>query len=168
MIFGNWHPGSLLAGAGLFGFMDAIQAQPDATGHAMMLVFGVLLLLVGAYQLVRRDRVPSAIAAVAAGALIGITVYADLGRGIEVAMGVVAAVLAVGAVADAVRLRAVSAAVPLLLAALACWYYSASEQIPTEFLPYFPHITTLLVLAFASQRLRMPAADGKVWRRGGG
>jgi simple sugar transport system permease protein len=47
------------------------------------------------------------------------------------------------------------------------WYYS-SDVIPSEFVPYFPHITTLLVLALASQRLRMPAADGKVYRRGGG
>ena len=30
------------------------------------------------------------------------------------------------------------------------------------------HLTTLLVLAFASQRLRMPAANGKVYRRGEG
>jgi simple sugar transport system permease protein len=31
-----------------------------------------------------------------------------------------------------------------------------------------PYVTTLLVLALASQRLRMPAADGKVYRRGEG
>ncbi len=29
-----------------------------------------------------------------------------------------------------------------------------------------PYISVLLVLAFASQRLRMPAADGQVYRRG--
>ena len=31
-----------------------------------------------------------------------------------------------------------------------------------------PYVTTLLVLAFASQRLRMPAADGQVYRKGEG
>ncbi len=31
-----------------------------------------------------------------------------------------------------------------------------------------PYVTTLLVLAFASQRLRMPAADGQVYRKGRG
>ena len=29
-----------------------------------------------------------------------------------------------------------------------------------------PYVATLLVLAFASQRLRMPAADGLVYRKG--
>jgi ABC-type uncharacterized transport system permease subunit len=31
---------------------------------------------------------------------------------------------------------------------------------------YAPHMVTLAVLAVASQRLRMPAADGLVYRRG--
>ena len=31
-----------------------------------------------------------------------------------------------------------------------------------------PYVTTLLVLALASQRLRMPAADGLPYRRGQG
>jgi simple sugar transport system permease protein len=31
-----------------------------------------------------------------------------------------------------------------------------------------PYVTTLLVLAFASQRLRMPAADGQIYRKGEG
>ncbi len=29
-----------------------------------------------------------------------------------------------------------------------------------------PYVTTLMVLALASQRLRMPAADGKPYRKG--
>ena len=29
-----------------------------------------------------------------------------------------------------------------------------------------PYVATLLVLAFASQRLRMPAADGLIYRKG--
>jgi ABC-type uncharacterized transport system permease subunit len=31
-----------------------------------------------------------------------------------------------------------------------------------------PYITTLVVLVFASQRLRPPAAAGKPWRKGQG
>jgi simple sugar transport system permease protein len=31
---------------------------------------------------------------------------------------------------------------------------------------FTPHLTTLLVLSLASQHLRMPAADGLVYRRG--
>ena len=38
----------------------------------------------------------------------------------------------------------------------------ALDTIPDDFTKFAPHLTTLLVLAFASQRLRMPAADGKV------
>ena len=43
-----------------------------------------------------------------------------------------------------------------------------SDSIPGEITRFAPHLTTLLVLAFASQRLRMPAANGKVYRRGEG
>jgi len=40
--------------------------------------------------------------------------------------------------------------------------------VPSELVGITPYLTTLLVLAFASQRLRMPAADGQVYRKGEG
>jgi ABC-type uncharacterized transport system permease subunit len=46
--------------------------------------------------------------------------------------------------------------------------YSTTKIVPDEFATYSPQIITLLVLAVASQRLRMPAADGIPWRRGQG
>jgi simple sugar transport system permease protein len=46
--------------------------------------------------------------------------------------------------------------------------YFATDELPTEFLPYTPHIITLVVLALAAQRLRPPAADGLPYRRGEG
>ncbi|GAB1508672.1 ABC transporter permease [Actinophytocola sp. KF-1] len=46
--------------------------------------------------------------------------------------------------------------------------YFATDELPTEFLPYTPHIITLVVLALAAQRLRPPAADGVPYRRGEG
>jgi simple sugar transport system permease protein len=46
--------------------------------------------------------------------------------------------------------------------------YFATDELPTEFLPYTPHIITLVVLALAAQRLRPPAADGIPYRRGEG
>ncbi len=46
--------------------------------------------------------------------------------------------------------------------------YYATDELPTEFLPYTPHIITLVVLALAAQRLRPPAADGMPYRRGEG
>lgn len=45
-------------------------------------------------------------------------------------------------------------------------WYATSETIPRQFLAFTPHITTLLVLAFATQRLRPPAADGLRYRKG--
>ena len=47
------------------------------------------------------------------------------------------------------------------------WYF-ATDQVPGELSGTTPYVTTLLVLAFASQRLRMPAADGLVYRKGEG
>src|SRR5699024_12855249 len=66
---------------------------------------------------------------------------------------------------EASRSSARIALLTTALAVLSFWYYSASSVLPRDFLPYFPHITTMLVLAFASQNLRIPAANGKIWRR---
>ncbi|MEV0678353.1 ABC transporter permease [Actinosynnema sp. NPDC050436] len=54
-----------------------------------------------------------------------------------------------------------------IVAAVALYavYYSVDE-VPSELTTYAPHLVTLIVLAVASQRLRMPAADGVVYRRG--
>jgi simple sugar transport system permease protein len=38
--------------------------------------------------------------------------------------------------------------------------------VSNEFTGMTPYVATLLVLAFASQRLRPPAADGQVYRKG--
>ena len=45
---------------------------------------------------------------------------------------------------------------------------SPPDEIPVEFVQAVPYVTTLVVLALASQRLRPPAADGLPYRRGGG
>jgi simple sugar transport system permease protein len=45
-------------------------------------------------------------------------------------------------------------------------WYATSKQVPPEFLSFTPHLVTLLVLAFAAQRLRPPAYDGRPYRRG--
>jgi len=117
MIFGNWRPGGLLVGAGLFGFMDSMQSQITETSHALLVGAALTFVVTGLFC--------------------------------------------------AYRKLWVSTAVFFVLAAGAAWWYQATDELPREIIPYFPHVTTLLVLVFASQRLRMPAADGKVWRRGG-
>jgi simple sugar transport system permease protein len=57
--------------------------------------------------------------------------------------------------------------VTLALAVLAAVWFATTKTVPREFLQFAPHLTTLVVLALASQRLRMPAADGQPYRRGG-
>jgi general nucleoside transport system permease protein len=45
-------------------------------------------------------------------------------------------------------------------------YFSITSKVPDQFVTITPYLTTLLVLAFAAQRLRPPAADGQPWRKG--
>ena len=50
-------------------------------------------------------------------------------------------------------------------AAFLLWFLSTDEVAP-QFTGMAPYLTTLLVLASASQSLRMPAADGQIYRKG--
>ncbi|MGO4341326.1 ABC transporter permease [Pedococcus sp. 2YAF34] len=119
MIFGNWRPGGLLAGAGLFGYTDAVQLRGGGNVHAFLLLFAVLLVAIGIWQVVRNHRTVQGVLAVVVGVLVG-------------------------------------------------WWYLAADAVPAELTGTTPYVTTLLVLAFASQRLRMPAADGQIYRKGEG
>ena len=47
-------------------------------------------------------------------------------------------------------------------------WYIQTDVVPDDFTTMTPYVATLLVLALASQRLRMPAADGLPYRRGQG
>jgi len=44
--------------------------------------------------------------------------------------------------------------------------FLVTDRVPRDFTSMTPYVATLLVLAFASQRLRMPAADGQIYRKG--
>lgn len=50
-------------------------------------------------------------------------------------------------------------------AGLVAWFLGV-DAVPGELVSFTPHLTTLLVLALASQRLRMPASNGLRYRRG--
>jgi simple sugar transport system permease protein len=65
------------------------------------------------------------------------------------------------------RRRVVLGAVAIGCALLVGLWYALTDAIPAEFVQAAPHVTTLVVLALASQRLRMPAADGVRYRSGG-
>ncbi len=44
--------------------------------------------------------------------------------------------------------------------------FFSTDSIPREFVFVAPYVTTLVVMSLASQHLRMPAADGRPYRRG--
>jgi simple sugar transport system permease protein len=45
-------------------------------------------------------------------------------------------------------------------------WFLFTDTVPREFTGMTPYVATLLVLSLATQRLRMPAADGQVYRKG--
>lgn len=49
--------------------------------------------------------------------------------------------------------------------AILVWFFT-TDTVPRDFTGMTPYVTTLLVLALGAQRLRMPAADGKIYRKG--
>ena len=71
MIFGNWRPGGLLTGSLLFGFAEGARLrQGGASVHALLLLIGVALVALAAWQLYRARRAVALLAAtVGAGAL---------------------------------------------------------------------------------------------------
>ncbi len=116
LIFGNWRPGGLAAGAGLFGYADALQLRSRTAVVALLLLVAVLLAGVAIWQAMRRKALQAVLAAA--------------------------------------------------FAAIALLSYLTIDELPPGIVSFTPHLTTLLVLSLASQRLRMPKADGLVYRRG--
>src|SRR5262249_48649169 len=45
MIFGNWRPGGVLLGSGLFGYTDTLRLRDPSTVHALLLLVGAALLV---------------------------------------------------------------------------------------------------------------------------
>ena len=117
MIFGNWRPGGLLTGAGLFGYTDTLRLRGGGESiHGLLLLVAVGLVLLAVWQLRKARKVAGAV---------------TLGIGILIGL----------------------------------WYFF-SDSVPEDLTGMTPYVTTLLVLALATQRLRMPAADGKPYRKG--
>jgi simple sugar transport system permease protein len=67
MIFGNWRPGGVGLGAGLFGFMDVLQTRDRPVVHATLLLFALGLLCLAGWQFSRGKRLAAAVVAVLAG-----------------------------------------------------------------------------------------------------
>ena len=72
MIFGNWRPGGLLTGSGLFGYTQTLGLRGGDSVHALLLA-GAVLAVAAAY-LQARAREPASGAIMAAiGVLLGLT-----------------------------------------------------------------------------------------------
>jgi ABC-type uncharacterized transport system permease subunit len=78
-------------------------------------------------------------------------------------VGIALAALAIRAV---VQRRVRPAALLAVASASVLWWYAVTEKVVSELPPITPHVATLLVLIFATNRLRMPAAIGLRYRRG--
>jgi ABC-type uncharacterized transport system permease subunit len=78
----------------------------------------------------------------------------------------VAVILVVVAIVQFTRRRLVQGVLSAGFAVLALVGYLTIDELPTGIVSFTPHLVTLLVLSLASQRLRMPKADGLVYRRG--
>lgn len=116
MIFGNWRPGGLLAGALTFGYTDSLRLRDTQSVHSLLLLVALGLLVFAAWRAYRK-QVKGALVVAAAGVLV------------------------------------------------LAWFL-LTDSVPREFTVMTPYVTTMFVLALGSQRLRMPAADGKSYRRG--
>ena len=79
--------------------------------------------------------------------------------------------VAIGLVAFAVwklvkSRQTVQAVVFAVAGGLFLLWFLLTDAVPREFTGMTPYLATMLVLAFAAQRLRMPKADGQVYRKG--
>ncbi len=66
------------------------------------------------------------------------------------------------------RGRKADAVLAVILGGLSVLWYLLSESVEPVWINIFPYVIVLLVLIFFAQRLRVPAADGQVYRRGEG
>ena len=117
LLFGNYRPGGILAGAALFGFADALQLRDATAIHALLMLLAFAMVLLTVRNLRKK--------------------------------------------------KFISGAIGLVVAFTATWLYVNVTELPGQFVTMTPYIVTLLVLGLGTQRLRMPAADGLPYRRGG-
>jgi len=88
------------------------------------------------------------------------------GESVHALLLIVVVALVVAAVWQVRKQRYVSALIGGVIAVAGFVWYLSVDEIPGDFTEMTPYVATLLVLAVASQRLRMPAADGMPYRKG--
>jgi ABC-type uncharacterized transport system permease subunit len=97
--------------------------------------------------------------------------YADAlslrqGEAVHALLLVAAIALALLAVWSFTRQKTTAAVIQGVGAALFLTWYLLTDTVPTQVIAALPYLVTLLVLSLATQRLRMPAADGLRYRKG--
>ncbi len=90
------------------------------------------------------------------------------GESVHALLLLVGVLLLVAAVMLGLRNRVLPAVIAAVFAAAVLTWFGMTDVVPGDFTTMTPYVTTLLVLALFSQRLRMPAADGQPYRRGQG
>ncbi|MFF3151639.1 ABC transporter permease, partial [Streptomyces sp. NPDC057927] len=70
MIFGNWMPGGLALGAGLFGYTDSLNLRGGSENVHALLLLGAILLVIGAIWLAVKKKYVSAVITVVIGVLV--------------------------------------------------------------------------------------------------
>lgn len=88
------------------------------------------------------------------------------GGAVHALLLVIAVVLLAYAVLQVVRGQRVAGIVSAVAGVAVLVWFLMSDEVPQDFTRMTPYVLTLFVLAFAAQRLRMPAADGQVYRKG--
>ncbi|MEV5413944.1 ABC transporter permease [Thermopolyspora sp. NPDC052614] len=89
------------------------------------------------------------------------------GASVHALLLVIALLLVAFAIYQFTRQNRTRAAVITAVCAVAVFVlFAVTDTVPEQFTSFTPHLATLLVLSLASQRLRMPAADGLPYRRG--
>ncbi|WP_420543063.1 ABC transporter permease [Streptomyces niveus] len=175
MIFGNWMPGGMALGAGLFGFTDSLKLRGGAENvHAMLLLLVVLVWLVVLWRLYKKSPKP-ALGALVVSALL-LFAYDKGGDPkswfhesyVTSTVLVIALLLWAAVVALLLKDKQWPAVVSAAVAAGLFTWYALVDQVPSQFVDAAPYVTTLLVLALSAQRLRMPKANGMAYRRGQG
>ncbi len=118
LIFGNWKPVGVLAGALLFGYPFGLGLRDlDGAGsHSLLLVNAIALAGIALWAVARDKRVDAVLAGVLAG--------------------------------------------------LATIWYLTADTVPDWWINILPYVIVLVVLIFFAQRLRPPAASGRVYRKG--
>ncbi|WP_395725269.1 ABC transporter permease [Nakamurella sp.] len=97
----------------------------------------------------------------------GVQQYDASGSAMHAFLILVAIALAVVAVLQYRGGHHTVAAVAAVIAILCVWWFLATDELPQQLVKAAPYAITLLVMALASQNLRMPKADGMIYRKGG-